>query len=388
MPATAEGCPGPGRQPGSLAAAPGAPQDSRVPETLNPSAGIRPLPRCGQKGQSGAGERLRCGGRRAHPSHPGCAQPRAALPPPSASGSPGTDLQRLLPSGRPSASAHGKGETAVRRGGRRRWCRQQEADRGGEGGEEDGRRGGCCWHRRAAALPRRRRRDGVYGLGGGEAMQSGWVTPGGGTGRERAGRRAGGCAVIGVRVPGKVRDIPEPLLQGCAGGRAAVTAPPCGHRNTRAGAGRSRDTAAGAAPRRMRGGAPSLGAVAELLPLGGCACSARLRLAFDTSQLTKCEKNARVQQADVKNKHRRNRDVYTVALCSSRPFYTDFSMLIYRFLMLLAAAVLVYRGFKKDKNNEFTPTNSQLHVTVCAIHLFLRRKHRFFSQRTPLQAMH
>lgn len=138
----------------------------------------------------------------------------------------------------------------------------------------------------------------------------------------------------------------------------------------------------------MRGGAPSLGAVAELLPLGGCACSARLRLAFDTSQLTKCEKNARVQQADVKNKHRRNRDVYTVALCSSRPFYTDFSMLIYRFLMLLAAAVLVYRGFKKDKNNEFTPTNSQLHVTVCAIHLFLRRKHRFFSQRTPLQAIH
>lgn len=138
----------------------------------------------------------------------------------------------------------------------------------------------------------------------------------------------------------------------------------------------------------MRGGAPSLGAVAELLPLGGCACSARLRLAFDTSQLTKCGKNARVQQADVKNKHRRNRDVYTVALCSSRPFYTDFSMLIYRFLMLLAAAVLVYRGFKKDKNNEFTPTNSQLHVTVCAIHLFLRRKHRFFSQRTPLQAIH
>lgn len=48
--------------------------------------------------------------------------------------------------------------------------------------------------------------------GGGEAMQSGRVTPGGGTGRERAASLLSCCAVIGVRVPGKVRDTPAPLL--------------------------------------------------------------------------------------------------------------------------------------------------------------------------------
>lgn len=53
-----------------------------------------------------------------------------------------------------------------------------------------------------------------------------------------------------------------------AQGRALL----CGLRNTRAGAGRSRDPAAGAAPRRTRGRAfPSAGAATELLPLGGCA---------------------------------------------------------------------------------------------------------------------
>ena len=67
-------------------------------------------------------------------------------------------------------------------------------------------------------------------------------------------------------------------------------------------------------------------------------CSARLRLALVTSQLTKYEKNARVQKADVKNKHRHNSSVYIMALCSSRPFYT---LLIYRLLILLAAMVLV-----------------------------------------------